>query len=57
MFIVSSLFFFSTSPDGRSNTVRKYRKEKKREREGVEDKQMAFIMTQLEVCFFYREKD
>lgn len=56
MFIVSSLFF-STSPDGRSNTMRKYRKEKKREREGVEDKQMAFIMTQLEVCFFYREKD
>lgn len=54
MFIVSSLFF-STSPDGRSNTVRKYRKEKKRE--SVEDKQMAFIMTQLEVCFFYREKD
>lgn len=32
MFIVSSLSF-STSPDGRSNTVRKYRKEKKRERE------------------------
>lgn len=56
MFIVSSLFF-SISPDGRSNTVKKYRKEKKREREGVEDKQMAFIMTQLEVCFFYREKD